>query len=116
MVSKPCGRIIRLSNEGRDNHRLPIPESFVFREGAPFPGGEQMTDLPRLRPEPIPAIHPLPEYLAGGPRKVWYEDMKQVFQGALDGGGDHGLRPLSHLLRDPLAGRARTRPVSEIAI
>ncbi len=39
-----------------------------------------MTDLPRLRPEPIPAIHPLPEYLAEGPRKVWYEDMKQVFQ------------------------------------
>jgi hypothetical protein len=39
-----------------------------------------MTDLPRLRPEPIPAIHPLPEYLAEGPRKIWYEDMKQVFQ------------------------------------
>jgi len=39
-----------------------------------------MTDLPRLRPEPIPAIHPLPEYLAGGLRKAWYEDMKQVFQ------------------------------------
>ena len=36
-----------------------------------------MTDLPRLRPEPIPAIHPLPEYLAGGLRKAWYEDMKQ---------------------------------------
>ena len=39
-----------------------------------------MTDLLRLRPEPIPAIHPLPEYLAEGPRKAWYEDMKQVFQ------------------------------------
>ncbi len=39
-----------------------------------------MTDLPRLRPEPIPAIHPLPEYLAGGLRKAWYEDMKQIFQ------------------------------------
>ena len=39
-----------------------------------------MTDLSRLRPEPIPAIHPLPEYLAEGPRKAWYEDMKQVFQ------------------------------------
>ena len=39
-----------------------------------------MTELPRLRPEPIPAIHPLPEYLAGGLRKAWYEDMKQIFQ------------------------------------
>ena len=39
-----------------------------------------MANLPRLRPEPIPAIHPLPEYLAEGQRKAWYEDMKQVFQ------------------------------------
>ena len=39
-----------------------------------------MTELPRLRPEPIPAIHPLPEYLAEGRRKAWYEDMKQVLQ------------------------------------
>ncbi len=39
-----------------------------------------MTDLPRLRPEPIPAIHPLPEYLAEGRVKERYEDMKAVFQ------------------------------------
>lgn len=39
-----------------------------------------MTNLPRLRPEPIPAIHPLPEYLAEGQRRAWYEDMKQIFQ------------------------------------
>jgi hypothetical protein len=39
-----------------------------------------MTDLPRLRPEPIPAIHPLPEYLAEGAVKERYEDMKAVFQ------------------------------------
>ena len=39
-----------------------------------------MTDLPRLRPEPIPAIHPLSEYLAEGLRKARYEDMKQIFQ------------------------------------
>ncbi len=39
-----------------------------------------MTKLPRLRPQPIPAIHPLPEYLADGRRKDWYEDMKRVFQ------------------------------------
>ena len=36
--------------------------------------------LPRLKPDPIPAIHPLPEYLATGQRKAWYEDMKQVLQ------------------------------------
>ena len=39
-----------------------------------------MTDLPRLRPDPLPTIHPLPEYLAEGQRKVWYDDMKRVFQ------------------------------------
>ena len=39
-----------------------------------------MTDLPRLRPEPIPPIHPLPEYLAEGRVKERYEDMKAVFQ------------------------------------
>ena len=44
-----------------------------------FPLGVMM-DLPRLRPDPIPAIYPLPEYLAEGRRRAWYEDMKQVFQ------------------------------------
>ncbi len=39
-----------------------------------------MIDLPRLKPEPIPAIHPLPEYLADGRRKAWYEDLKTVLQ------------------------------------
>jgi hypothetical protein len=39
-----------------------------------------MTNLPRLRPEPIPAIYPLPEYLAEGRRKRWYDDMKQVLR------------------------------------
>lgn len=32
--------------------------------------------LPRLYPQPMPAIHPLPEYLATGPRKQLYEDVK----------------------------------------
>lgn len=39
-----------------------------------------MTDLPRLRPDPVPEIHPLPEYLAEGRVKARYEDMKAVFQ------------------------------------
>jgi hypothetical protein len=39
-----------------------------------------MTALPRLRPDPIPEIHPLPEYLAEGRVKEHYEDMKAVFQ------------------------------------
>ena len=39
-----------------------------------------ITELPRLRPDPIPAIHPLPEYLADGWVKKRYEDMKAVFQ------------------------------------
>ncbi len=37
-----------------------------------------MTDLPRRKPNPIPAIHPLPEYLAVGARKAVYEDTKAV--------------------------------------
>jgi hypothetical protein len=36
--------------------------------------------LERLRPDPIPAIHPMPEYLASGQRAEWYEDTKQVLQ------------------------------------
>ncbi len=39
-----------------------------------------MTELPRLRPDPLPAIHPLPEYLAEGRVKQRYRDMKAVFQ------------------------------------
>lgn len=39
-----------------------------------------MSTLPRSRPEPLPAIYPLPEYLAEGQRKRWYEDAKQVLQ------------------------------------
>jgi len=36
--------------------------------------------LPRRRPEAIPALHPVPEYLASGERKRRYEEMKAVFQ------------------------------------
>ena len=39
-----------------------------------------MIALPRRRPDPLPAIHPLPEYLAEGRVKQRYEDMKAVFQ------------------------------------
>ena len=39
-----------------------------------------MTDLPRLKPEPVPAIHPVPEYAVEGRRKDWYEDMKARLQ------------------------------------
>jgi hypothetical protein len=39
-----------------------------------------MNILERLRPDPMPAIHPMPEYLASGQRAAWYEDIKQVLQ------------------------------------
>ena len=39
-----------------------------------------MPPLSRLKPEPVPAIHPLPEYRVEGERRQWYEDMKRVFQ------------------------------------
>ena len=35
-----------------------------------------MTSLPRHKPDPIPAIHPLPEFAATGARKAVYEDTK----------------------------------------
>lgn len=39
-----------------------------------------MTQIERLRPEPIPAIHPLPDYLATGRRAEWYKDTMRVLQ------------------------------------
>lgn len=39
-----------------------------------------MTVLPRLKPEPLPAIQPVPEYAVEGRRKDWYEDMKARLQ------------------------------------
>lgn len=39
-----------------------------------------MTALRRVFPDPIPAIHPLPEFLAEGERKRWYEEMKRALQ------------------------------------
>ena len=37
-------------------------------------------ELARLKPDPIPTIHPMPEYLAKGQRLAWYKDMQNVFQ------------------------------------
>ena len=39
-----------------------------------------MKILERIRPDPIPDIHPMPEYLATGQLAEWYEDTKQVLQ------------------------------------
>ncbi len=39
-----------------------------------------MTLIQRLRPDPIPAIHPLPEYLAVGQLAERYAEMKRVLQ------------------------------------
>ena len=39
-----------------------------------------MRIMERFRPDPIPAIHPMPEYLATGQRAKWYEDTNTVLQ------------------------------------
>ena len=39
-----------------------------------------MSALARLRPEPIPEIHPLPEYRAKGELRARYADVKEVLQ------------------------------------
>ncbi len=36
--------------------------------------------LPRLKPEPLPRVHPVPEYAVEGQRKIWYEELKHDFQ------------------------------------
>jgi len=42
--------------------------------------GSAFPDLPRQRPDPLPAIHPLPEYAVSGERARWYEDLKRALQ------------------------------------
>ena len=39
-----------------------------------------MNILERIKPDPIPEIHPMPEYLAEGQRARWYEEAQQVLQ------------------------------------
>lgn len=39
-----------------------------------------MMEIRRTYPEPVPSIHPLPEYEVTGRRKEHYEDMKQALQ------------------------------------
>jgi hypothetical protein len=39
-----------------------------------------MANLPRLKPDPIPPVHPVPEFLAEGELKARYEDMKAVLR------------------------------------
>lgn len=46
----------------------------------PLRQNARMTELPRLLPQPIPAIHPLAEYAVEGRRKALYEDMKHTLQ------------------------------------
>ena len=39
-----------------------------------------MRKLERLKPDPIPALHPLPEYAVSGERAQWYREMKEALQ------------------------------------
>jgi len=42
--------------------------------------GAVMLDLPRHKPAPISAIHPVPEYAVEGERARWYAEMKTALQ------------------------------------
>lgn len=42
--------------------------------------GTGIPRIERFRPDPIPAIHPLPEYLADGRHAKWYAETKRVLQ------------------------------------
>ena len=39
-----------------------------------------MHRIERLRSDPIPAVHPMPEHLVSGQRALWYEETKTVLQ------------------------------------
>lgn len=39
-----------------------------------------MSEFVRRKPDPVPPIHPLPEYLVEGERAAWYAEMKQSLQ------------------------------------
>ena len=39
-----------------------------------------MTKLARLKPNPIPAIYPVPEYAVEGECALWYDEMKTALQ------------------------------------
>lgn len=39
-----------------------------------------MSELQRIKPDPVPVIHPLPEYAVEGERARWYEEMKAALQ------------------------------------
>ena len=39
-----------------------------------------MTVIERIYPDPIPVIHPLPEYRVTGQRAIWYAETKEVLQ------------------------------------
>ncbi|NQU59802.1 MAG: hypothetical protein HQ512_01610 [Rhodospirillales bacterium] len=39
-----------------------------------------MIKLARIKPDPIPAVHPLPEYAVEGERAQWYGEMKAALQ------------------------------------
>lgn len=46
----------------------------------PIPASPAPSHIARLRPQPLPAINPVPEYRAEGRRRAWYEDMKTALQ------------------------------------
>ena len=39
-----------------------------------------MPSLPRLKPDPVPAVHPVPEYVVNDDRAEWYAETKAVMQ------------------------------------
>lgn len=48
--------------------------------GADDQGTTRVNELPRLKPKPVPAIHPVSEYLADDELRARYKDMKKVLQ------------------------------------
>lgn len=72
--------------------------------------------LPRLKPDPIPPVHPLPEYAAEGEVRVLYEDTKRVLQvpwmGVVTMAYAH-YRPFYRVLWQGLSPMLATRPFVE---
>jgi hypothetical protein len=86
-VTRSSHLLIAVSTKGNSEAPVTIFKSWSRRENqcnvaSRFCTARRsaMVNLPRLKPNPIPPLHPVPEFLAEGELKARYEDMKAVLR------------------------------------
>ena len=73
-----------------------------------------MTVIERIYPDPIPVIHPLPEYRVDWAARHMVCRNQGSTPGSMDGCGDHGLFALSELLWRTVAWSQATLQKSSV--